>query len=604
MRHKGILGRLRRRLANDPTKESLARQILYQRELPLGRRIKGRMITGAKLLLRLCEPDQRGQSKKLSSAPPLDAEFEALAARISRGVDPDGNEFLPYLCAAGTDQRATANSRLAEAYLQIDTPARLSQARIFAERAWILSDFSSETFTLYERILRALADAEGLREAYKRMGIAAARQGLFPQAINYFNHWQYTYQTVEHIDRFAFDYDILNAVAEMAAPYRFAPALSVPKRGARIRLAHLVRGMIEPNSNLVRISQEFARHHDQSRFDVRFFVPETDQAIDASPQGRQFMRTFAEMGFAVVTAGGAKSLEEGLLGLASKIYGSRPHLLLTSAALADFSHAFLTALHPAALVVGLVQGPPPQFAPPWLDWCISWSRHPLLDTPVDCSHVEIKLNWAADETIEHFARARLDLPPDAFVLMSAGRPAKFQDPSVWQMIGRLLERHPQAHFIAVGPTAQQIPPLDPRVSVAAQARVHCLGWRLDVHALLASADVVLDTYPNGGGQVLVEAMTLGVPIVAQRNDYLIRFDQNAWSPVEDFIDDPDLLVTRGDFPQFERVVERLIVDETFRQDAAARCQAAVSGTSPEDAVRNCERIFERLVSNDAVQTAG
>ncbi len=594
--HKGIRGRLRRWLSPDPIKESLAQQILYLRELPLRRRIKGRMISGSKLLLRQWEAGQRAEFAKPSSSLPLDAEFETAVARIANGADSDASELLPYLCAAGTNQRASANIRLAEAYLQIDTPERLSQARIFAERAWVLSGFSAETLPLYERILRATGDAEALREAYKRIGIAAARRGAFPQAINYFNHWQYGYQTVERVDRYGYDFDILHAVAEMAAPYCFDPPLSSPKRSEKIRVAHLVRGIVEPNSNLVRISHEFARHHDRSRFDVCFFVPETDEAIDASPQGREFMRTFEELGYEVVTAGEAQSQEEGLLGVAGKIYGARPHLLLTSAALADFSQAFLTALRPAPLTVALVQGPPPQFAPPWVDWSIAWSRHPLMDTPVNCSHVEFTLEWAATGPIVPYKRSDLGLPTNAFLMMSAGRPAKFQDSQFWRMIGDLLSRHSHAYFIAVGPTVGEVPLLGSILSAEERSRVKCLGWRQDVIALLASADVVLDTYPNGGGLVLVEAITHGVPIVAHRNDYLKQFDQNAWSPVEDFIDDPDLVVPRGDFAQFESVVERMIANEEFRTQAFSRCKSGLrTPTDPADAVRKCEELFLRLL---------
>lgn len=599
IRHKGIVDRLRNRLANDPIKRSLARQLLYMRELPLRRRIKRRLIAGSKLLLRQWEAGQHAELTKPTSNEQLGEEFETLVARIASGVDPDVNDLLPYLCSEGTVQRAIANRRLAEAYVQIDTSQSLNQARVFAERAWILSEFSTEVFPVYEHVVRALGDAEALREAYKRLGIAAARQGDFPRAINDFNHWQYGYQTVHRVDRYGYDYDILGAITDMAAPYRFAPSLSVPKHGQRIRIAHLVRGLVEPNSNLVRISHELARHLDRSRFELQIFAPETDREIDASVQGRDFIRTFEDLGCTLVTAGGAASQEVALLGVASRIFESRPHLLLTSAALADFSQAFITALRPAPLTVGLVQGPPQQFAPPWLDWCIAWSKHPMMDTPVNCSLVEMQLEWAAAGPVTRYEPAQLGLPDGAFVMMSAGRRAKFQDSQVWQTIGSLLERYSHAYFVAVGPTHDEIPPLGSLISPEARARVLCLGWRLDVHSLLASADVVLDTYPNGGGQVLVEAMTLGVPIVAHRNDYMIRFDQNAWSPVEQFIDDPDLIVARGDFSQFENVIERLIVDEAFRRDAAARCKAAVAGSSPEEGVRNCEKIFERLVFRDA-----
>ena len=593
-RNKAISRRLRQWLSLDPAKESLARQMFYLRDLPLGKRIKGRLVSGSKLLSRL--GGWRTIFTQPNSNQDLDREFESVLARVANAEDVSVRDLLPYLCAESTKQRAYANMRLAEAYLRIDKSERLSQARVFAERAWLLSRFSNETFLLYERILLATADAGALREAYKRMGVAAARQGALLTAIQYFDHWQYAYHKVERVDRYGYDWDVLRAVEEMAAPYRFRSPVSSPKRGERIRVAHLLRGIVEHNSNLVRISQQFARHHDRSRFDVLFFAPETDLAIDSSPQGRDFIRTFEQLGYKVVTASEARSQEEALLRVASKIYRAKPHVLLTSAALADFSQAFLTALHPAPLAVGLVQGPPQQFAPPWLDWSIAWSKHPLMDTPVDCSHVDFKLDWVPSDPIVPYKPSDLGLPANAFVIMSAGRPPKFQDPQFWRMIDNLVGRHSHAHFIAVGPTDDKVPLLYSMLSAETRNSVKCFGWREDVLPLLASAHVVLDTYPNGGGLVLVEAMTLGVPIVAHRNNYLTPFDQNAWSPVEDFIDDPELVVARGDFIEFERVVEQMIVDEEFRRQAAARCQAAVQARGGADAVRNCEDVIAKLVT--------
>ena len=90
------------------------------------------------------------------------------------------------------------------------------------------------------------------------------------------------------------------------------------------------------------------------------------------------------------------------------------------------------------------------FAPPWVDWAISWSKHPLMDTPVDCSHVEIKLDWAAHTPVAGYTKAELGLPPDAVILMSAGRHVKFQDPAFWRAIGTLLDRHSDAWFLVVG----------------------------------------------------------------------------------------------------------------------------------------------------------
>src|SRR2546428_1772643 len=243
-RHKGILGSLRRWLSRDAPQESLARQILYQGQLPLGRRIRGRLMLGSKLLLRMWEVGWRARFKEPRSSLKLDGDFESVIARVADSEGFDARALLPYLCAEGTDQRAYVNMRLAEACLQIDTPKRLGQARVFAERAWILSGFSVEILPLYERILLAIGDADALREAYKRIGIAVARNDSFVRAIHYFDLWQYGYHRVERADRYAYDFDICHAVEEMAAPYRFHPSVLSPQRSERIRVAHLVRGLI------------------------------------------------------------------------------------------------------------------------------------------------------------------------------------------------------------------------------------------------------------------------------------------------------------------------------------------------------------------------
>jgi Glycosyl transferases group 1 len=523
--------------------------------------------------------------------------LDSLLAQIATGETVAQEKLLPYLCLEGKSERAEVNGLLADAFFQAQTEESIRQAREFMRRAWLLSGFAPDLLPLYVKIFAALQDIEGIREAYKRLGLAAGRRGDISGAIQYFDRWQMAYYSSANLDKYEYDFDILSCMDDLAALHRVpVPRKSAPANNERIRLAYLLRGVLEPNSNLIQISLEFAKHHDRSRFDVTFFTPEPADSINRSPQGREYLKMFASFGYQVNSGPYRSSRADTLLALAGTIREANPHILIASAALADFSQYFITTLRPAPIMMGLVQGPPPQFAPPALDWCIAWTKHPLMDCPVNCSWVEIKLDYPNQGSGQALSRESLQLPDDACVLMSAGRYPKFQSREFWQAMTELLSQHSLAYFVAVGVSDDEIPFLSSLLPPEVRPRVRCLGWRNDFLNILPTANILIDTYPNGGGQVIVQAMAMGIPLVAHRNDYMRRFDQTEWSPVEDFIRDPEIVVPRGDFAQFKQVVSRLIADKEYREEIGERCRAEhVRNADPSRAIRGCEAVYTKVL---------
>lgn len=117
------------------------------------------------------------------------------------------------------------------------------------------------------------------------------------------------------------------------------------------------------------------------------------------------------------------------------------------------------------------------------------------------------------------ARVRevVGIPTDAPVLGFVGRFAA--DKGLVELAGAwesLADRFPDWHLLLVG----EHDPADPvpeavRAGLAARPRVHHAGWQPDVVAHLATMDLlVLPTYREGFGLVLIEAAALGVPTVA------------------------------------------------------------------------------------------
>ncbi len=498
--------------------------------------------------------------------------FKSILDRIAAGQTVPQREILPYLCQEEVKERFRTNFELAEAFTRA---GQYVQAKVFVERAWILSRFSDDTLGLLTKLCHITGDIDTLREAYKRRGIRLAREGKLEQALEFFNLWQYAYASHYHLDRYSYDFDIMDMVDEMAKSRWLptAPQSSTPR--AKLRLAYLVFGMTHINSVLVKINLMFAKHHKKDLFEIVFFVPESKSQLQQNPdQLRVIVQQFQQSGCKVIFTPNKVQGINRLVSCARQITEFSPDILITSAALADFEHYFIVALRPAPLVVGLLQGPPQQFVAPCLDWAISWSQHPLIDSPVGTSLVKIGITLPTPpETI--LDRTSFGIPQNAVILMSAGRHFKYQHKDLWQNLIALLHENPTLYYLAVGVRRDQVPCLDILDISSVSDRIKFLGWRTDCVDLLTIADVLIDTYPSGGGHVLIDAMSLGIPFVSFENNYLKQYDQTDWSVADEFVDIPELILPRGDFTSFRDAVNTLIKDSGYRRKMGALCKEKI-----------------------------
>lgn len=487
------------------------------------------------------------------------------------------------------------NFKLAEAYLKIND---LPQAKIFIKRAWVLSKFSPDILPLYIVIHSALKDIDAIRCAYKRLGTIAASQQNITEALEYFNLWQKAYVNHLSLDKYEFDFDILERIEEMAKPHRFEPKFKPGLlKNRKTRLAYLMFGMTHVNSVLVRIKRIFAKYHDKSGFEVAFFVPESEKAILDWPQATDNIKRIREHDCHVVVAPNSMNDSERLLEVGAQIYNYQPDLLITSALLANLSQYFITCLHPAPVTIGFVQGPPPQFVSPNLDWSIAWVKQPLIDSPCDCSLVGLEFNLPNPSVLTFYRKQQFKIPDDGIVMMSGGRYPKFQDLNFWKTILKVLSSYPNAYYIAVGINENDIPFVDTLITSNIKERIRFLGWREDYLEILGLADIVIDTFPSGGGVLLMDAMAFGIPVITFKNNYMRLFDQTDWSPGEEIISIPDLIVERGKFIHLENLLSKLIDEREFRSQMADQCkkQALLKRGNPDRMVRKCEDIYLKVL---------
>ncbi len=522
-------------------------------------------------------------------------ELDRIIERIRKNELLRPSELLPHLSQERRDDRCRSNYALAEAYAEV---GNFEQARIFISRAWILSRFLTDVLPLYIKIHSRLNDIDSIRGAYKRLGMIESSKGNVAGALTYFNQWQYAYAVQQKLDKYQYDFDVLERIEQMAAPLRYRTyPHSIPIGNRKIRLAYLMFGMLHTNSVIVKINRMLAKYHDKERFEVAFFVPEPKPAVYAWRHAIENIQLLKGYGCEVLLAPLNSSNLKRLRGVARQIYDYKPDILMTNAVLAEFEHYFIASLRPAPLVVGLVQGPPAQFAAPSLDWCISWSRHPLIDSPCDCSLVLIGLDLPDKSSLKPYSREDLGLSRNSTILMSAGRYAKFQDRTFWEAIFAILSRFPDLVYVAVGVSKEQVPFLDELVTNDINNRVRLLGWRKDCLNIMLLADVIIDTYPSGGGHVLIDAMALGIPFVSFGNNYMKEFDQTDWSVADEFVDIPELMADRGDFEAFKAIVARLIEDEPYRIKMGNLCREQIhrSMGNPEQGVKKIEDILSRII---------
>ena len=524
-------------------------------------------------------------------------DFNRLLKKIAHGAEINSNDVLPYLCQESKGERIWINFVLAEAFLQA---GNCEQAAVFMQRVWILSEFDEQYLPSFIDIHAAAGDVDSIRTAHKVIGMRKANEHNTVEALNHFNSWQYAYVTHNGDDEYHYDLEILNKIALLARPYAFPVKKNRSIKNRKIRLAYLMFGMMHTNSVIVKNSLTFAKFHDQSKFEVTFFIPEQKSVIHERQEAIENITRIKSLGYRVVTAPDSVTEEKSLIDLARLIYESEPDILITNAALADFKHYFITSLRPAPLIVGLCQGPPPQFIAPDFNWSISWTKHPMIDCPTGCSLVNGGAILPERQYSREAAKSFFGMPQNNLIVMSCGRPQKFQNMDFWKAILELLQLHPDVYYVVVGLAAlpshlQEV--LTPDII----GRVKFIGWEKDFLKLLSMADIVVDTYPSGGGMAIVDAMSLGIPVVSFKNNYMKMFSQTDWSPAEEFMGMPELLVERGDFEQLRKLLSNLLSNQDYRVSMSELSRERIISTSgrPEDMVRECEQVYLKVIEKNA-----
>ena len=519
--------------------------------------------------------------------------LDSVLKNIADNKTVNTEDVLPFICQGSIKNRISVNFMLAKAFYAAN---KCEQAKVFIQRAWEFSGFMEEYLPLYIKIHAALNDIASIREAHKRLGIRKASENKIGEALTCFNSWQYADAVHSGIDSYQYDYDILNCITGLAKPHSFLPRPPQPLINRKIRLAYLMFGMTHLNSVIVKHCLSFAEFHDKTIYEVSFFIPEQESVISRHKEAKNNIKTIEHFQCGVTVAPDSTNEGHSLVQLAASIYNFNPDILVTTAALADFKHYFITELRPAPLIIGLCQGPPPQFIAPSFDWSISWTKHPLIDCPTNCSLVAGGVVLPTRKYSSAEAKAFMNIPEHNLVLMSCGRLEKFQDQNFLQAVLEVVRLHQNVYFVAVGIPQKDF--LDNLITPDIKERIKILGWQKDFLRTLSMADVMVDTYPSGGGVTILDAMAHGIPVISFKNNYMQHFTQTDWAPAEEFMGVPELLCERGNMEQFKSILSKLLTNDGYRLELSKVCVEIIHRTSgnPESLVRSCEQVYVNVLN--------
>ncbi|MEN3325782.1 MAG: hypothetical protein V7638_589 [Acidobacteriota bacterium] len=527
------------------------------------------------------------------------AELSSVIKSLQDGPPADNSQLRRLLTLESKQHRYLVNLRLAAAYYdryeQLGDRKSLDYARACIDRALLLSRYSIDVLPLLIQINLALDDADAIRNALKRTGIEAASRGEFDAALNLFDRWLYANSEFKANDTHTFDADVIACVERMSALHRFPRDNDKPVERRKLRVAHLTHGVRQPGSVLIKIDRTFAHLHDKSRFEVAYFTADDGAAIRASADAQTAINDFRDAGCQFFVPPETSTTFRRLLGVGQQIHDFGADVLVTSAALATFQNYLIASLRPAPVSIALNQGSTPQFSWHSFDHTINWFLTTLPDCPCDCSQVPLELDLPRSENITPISREQLTIPAGATILAAGGRWEKFQRPEFWQVISALLSEISDLYFLVLGINEDQVPFLDD-ITPEARRKIRYKPWGRDYLSHLAAAHLVVDSYPMGGGVFLMEAMSLGLPVLSFHHDYVAYYRNDDCSGGEEIVGLEELLIERGNFDQLKDRIAGLVRDGDRRRQLGEQCRQLVQKNhgQPSRMVQRCESIFERV----------
>lgn len=201
----------------------------------------------------------------------------------------------------------------------------------------------------------------------------------------------------------------------------------------------------------------------------------------------------------------------------------------------------------------------------------------------------------------NLSRAELGIPEESTVSVTVAAFYKLEPKEDWnyaRAIRDLLSVEPNHYHLIVGDGAQTLKEEMLKEFASASQSVHerlrWMGKRLDIDAILKVSDFVIDSFPYIGGAVKVDAMRVGKPIVAFRNDKFGIITETG-TIARDY---PLVAKSNEEVVEYSR---RLIADPSLRVQLGEKLLAQYQSTFSDAVISEALRraLFEPVLADSA-----
>ncbi len=192
-------------------------------------------------------------------------------------------------------------------------------------------------------------------------------------------------------------------------------------------------------------------------------------------------------------------------------------------------------------------------------------------------------------------RTTLAIPLGAPLLGIVGRLVPIKDhPTLFQALTLLEAGSSAPHLVVVGDGERREPLRRLAHQLGLASRIHFLGWRTDLQAILGELDMVICCSRNEGTPVaLIEAMAAGIPVVSTDvggvGDLVVQ-GETGW------------LVPPDDPPALAQAVQRLLEDPALRRRLAAAARPhALSRHDVKGLIHRMEALYASVMAGKRSQ---
>ena len=414
-------------------------------------------------------------------------------------------------------------------------------------------------------------------------------------ALKYLNLSRDVYSNNGYGDKYLSNKKISNIIRYLAINNKINDGVKLLSRRdvdrKKIKVGHIVFGLKHKNSIIINLISNFGKYGDCEKFEHTFYI------CESSNENREVEKENIEIlklsGVGIFQSSNIDKLES-IHEVANQIIDDSVDVLLVTAVMACYEHFYLMMLLPGYILrIGLCYGSLEQYYSDSLDFTIASDSHIALNIPSNVAVVPVEISFnKPNPSIRLSFRDKYSINTDAVIIMSGGRPSKFLCREWWKAIIEILELNGNCYFIYSG---VEVDPefLTSLVPTQLRHRLIRLGWQSNLIETLAGADIFIDTFPSGGGVIVLMAQCLAIPVVTFEDNEFLPFNQNDWNPASKYLPQSEYVIPRWNFELMKEKLQVLISNKNIRNSYAQNCETKYieEYSRPERMIQRYEEII-------------